>query len=67
MCIRDSVYVPDSFLEPVFAFLLGEEQNPYSCAGLGEIVSVAFTYGVSKLTAPLPQDRIDQLFGESTP
>ena len=61
------VYVPDSFLEPVFAFLLGEEQNPYSCAGLGEIVSVAVTYGVSKLTAPLPQDRIDQLFGESTP
>ena len=59
------VYVPDTFLEPVFSFLMGEMHNPYSCAGLGEIVSVAVTWAVSKLTAPLPADHIEKLFGDS--
>lgn len=49
------------------AWLAGEAPNPYSCAGLGEIVSVIVTYGVSKFTKPLPQSHLDELFGEADP
>ncbi|MFT7220047.1 MAG: SSS family transporter [Candidatus Azotimanducaceae bacterium] len=40
-----------------------EGPNPYSCAVLGEIVSIASVYIVSKLTQPLPQSHLDGMFG----
>lgn len=41
-----------------------EGPNPYSCAVLGEIVSIGATWGVSKLSKPLPKQHLDDMFGE---
>ena len=43
-------------------WLYGEGPNPYSCAVMGEIVSVSLTFIVSKLTQPLPEDHLSALF-----
>ena len=43
------------FLVAAVEWLLVESHNPFSCAALGEIVSVIVTYAVSKVTKPLPQ------------
>ena len=43
-------------------WLYGEGPNPYSCAVMGEIVSVSLTFIVSKLTQPLPEDHLRTLF-----
>ena len=43
-------------------WLYGEGPNPYSCAVMGEIVSVSLTFIVSKLTQPLPDDHLRALF-----
>jgi Na+/proline symporter len=50
----------------IVEWLVGESPNPYSCAGLGEIVSIVVTYVVSKLTRPLPEAHLEDLFGKST-
>jgi hypothetical protein len=42
--------------------LYREGPNPYSCAVMGEIASVSFTVIVSKLTQPLPQAHLDEMF-----
>ncbi len=39
-----------------------ESPNPWSCAAMGEIVSLAVTVVVSKLTAPLPAQHLTRLF-----
>ena len=44
------------------AWLRGEGPNPYSCAVMGEIVSVTATWVVSRLTRPLPKRHLDGLF-----
>lgn len=52
---------------PLFAavtWLHGEGPNPYSCAVMGEIVSIALTLIVSKLTKPLPENLINAMFNE---
>ncbi len=36
--------------------------NPFSCAVVGEAVSIASTWAVSKLTQPLPEDHVEGLF-----
>ena len=43
-------------------WLYGEGPNPYSCAVMGEIVSVSLTFIVSKLTQPLPEDHLTRAF-----
>jgi Na+/proline symporter len=63
--VLDPAWVEGTPLFAAVAWLAGEAPNPYSCAGLGEIVSVIVTYGVSKFTAPLPQSHLDDLFGEA--
>ena len=35
-------------------------------AALGELVSVALTWGVSKLTQPLPEEHVRRLFDSPT-
>ncbi|MDG1204625.1 MAG: sodium:solute symporter family protein [Pseudomonadales bacterium] len=40
-----------------------EGPNPYSCAVMGEIVSIAATVIVSKLTRPLPANHLKAMFG----
>ena len=49
-------------LRDAAAWLHGEAPNPWSCAAMGEVVSVALTWGVSKLTQPLPEEHLRQLF-----
>ena len=49
-------------LRDTAAWLQREAPNPWSCAALGEIVSVALTWGVSKLTQPLPEEHLRRLF-----
>ncbi|NCF44180.1 MAG: sodium:pantothenate symporter, partial [Proteobacteria bacterium] len=51
-------------LEGAVTWLRGEGPNPYSCAVMGEIVSIVLTVVVSKLTQPLDQAHLHELFGE---
>jgi Na+/proline symporter len=44
-------------------WLAAEAHNPWSCAAIGEIVSVVLTWGVSKLTPPLPEGHLARIFG----
>ncbi len=57
---------PDWFapgiLRDISTWLVGEGPNPYSCAVMGEIVSIAATVIVSRLTRPLPREHLDILF-----
>ncbi len=43
-------------------WLYHEGPNPYSCAVMGEIISIASTVIVSKLTQPLPEEHLDEMF-----
>jgi sodium/proline symporter len=43
-------------------WLYAEGPNPFSCAVIGEIVSVSLTVVVSKLTQPLPDSHLDVIF-----
>ena len=54
-------------LKDIALWLQRESPNPYSCAAMGEIASIAVTVVVSKLTAPYPKEHIDALFGKSVP
>ena len=49
----------------VVAWLHAEGPNPFSCAAMGEAVSVAFTYAVSKATQPLPKGHVEEIFGSA--
>lgn len=44
-------------------WLVREAGNPWSCASIGVIISVAVTWAVSKRTQPLPSDHLQRLFG----
>ncbi len=50
-------------LAPLATWLAGEATNPFSCAALGELVSVALTWAVSRVTRPLDARHVEQLFG----
>lgn len=60
----DPAWFAPGALRQTVTWLAGESPNPYSCAAMGEIVSVLITVGVSKLTQPLPQAHVDEMFGE---
>jgi sodium/proline symporter len=51
------------WLHDVALWLLAEAPNPWSCAAMGEIVSIALTWAVSKVTRPLPEAHVDKMFG----
>ena len=53
-------------LRIVVDWLYTEGPNPYSCAAMGEFVSIVFTVVVSKLTQPLPRAHIEGMFGSET-
>ena len=53
-------------LDIVLTWLHGEGPNPFSCAAIGEAVAVATTFIVSKVTAPLPTDHIEEMFGKAS-
>ena len=49
-------------LQNIAIWLRIEAPNPWSCAAMGEVVSVAVTVIVSKLTQPLPAAHMARLF-----
>ncbi len=49
-------------LADMAAWLRREGVNPFSCAALGEIVSVTLTVLVSKLSSPLPDALVSRIF-----
>ena len=49
-------------LHTVVSWLAGEGGNPISCAAIGEGVGVVLTFVVSKLTAPLPEQHVEEIF-----
>ncbi len=59
------------FLEPswfgpasgIVDWLRAEGPNPYSCAAMGEIVSVFVTWAVSLATQPLGEEHLTRVFG----
>ncbi len=53
-------------LRDIVSWLYNEGPNPYSCAAMGEFVSVTATFVVSRLTRPLPRQHIEGLFGSET-
>ncbi len=52
-------------LHTAVAWLEREGPNPYSCAALGEFVSIGVTYIVSKLTRPLADSHLQALFPDT--
>ncbi len=52
-------------IHAVSLWLWDEGPNPYSCAVMGEIISILMTVGVSKVTAPLPEGHLDEMFPSS--
>ncbi|MDH3642786.1 MAG: sodium:solute symporter family protein [Gammaproteobacteria bacterium] len=58
---------PDWFapgmLRDAALWLVVEAPNPWSCAAMGEIVSVGLTWAVSKVTQPLPEAHLTRMFG----
>ncbi len=49
-------------LHTVVAWLHAEGPNPYSCAAMGEAVSILATWAVSKATQPLPDEHLRAMF-----
>lgn len=64
--VFDPGWFAPGILRDVALWLEGEGPNPYSCAAMGEIVSVAVTVTVSKLTRPLPEEHVNGIFGTET-
>ena len=62
----DPTWFAPGVLQDVVGWLHGEGPNPFSCAALGEFVSVAVTVAVSKLTQPLSKQHVDDLFGSKS-
>jgi len=52
-------------LHNAVAWLEREGPNPYSCAAMGEFVSIGVTYVVSKLTRPLEDSHLQALFPDT--
>ena len=49
-------------LHEALVWLAGEAPNPWSCAAMGEIVSLVATVTVSKCTRPLPEAHVERMF-----
>ena len=63
--LHSGIIEPSYFgpLSGVAQWLKIEAPNPFSCAAMGEGVSVAATWAVSKLTQPLSQEHVERVFG----
>jgi Na+/proline symporter len=59
----DPAWFGPGWLRGAASWLAAEAHNPWSCAAMGEIVSVALTWTVSKLTRPLPEAHLARMFG----
>jgi Na+/proline symporter len=52
-------------LEVAAAWLEAQAPNPYSCATLGELASLAATVAVSLVTRSVPEDHLERVFGSA--
>ncbi len=59
----DPLLFPPGPLMDAAEWLVREAPNPWSCAAMGELVSLAVTVVVSKLTQPLPRAHLARMFG----
>ena len=51
-----------SVFQNITGWLIKQGPNPFACTFLGEIVSVFTTILVSKFSAKLPREHLDQMF-----
>ncbi len=63
----DPSWFAPGILQQAAQWLAVESPNPWSCAAMGELVSVSVTVLVSKLTRALPQDHVARLFPQTQP
>ena len=61
----DPAWFGTGVIHEAVAWLYAEGPNPFSCAAIGEAVSVAVTYTVSKATQPLPEAHVKEVFGSA--
>ena len=59
----DPSWFDQGWLQDVAFWLATEAPNPFSCAAMGEIVSVTLTWAVSRVTQPLSGDHLARTFG----
>ena len=65
MQLLDPAWFPPGPFQDAIGWLHAEGPNPFSCAAMGEFVSVALTYAVSKATQGLSEERLEQVFGRT--
>ena len=65
MQLLDPAWFGTGVVHEAVSWLHGEGPNPFSCAAIGEAVSVAVTYTVSKATQPLPEAHVKEVFGSA--
>ena len=65
--VLDPEWLSAGTARDVVAWLAGEAPNPYSCAALGEVVSVALTWAVSRGTVKLNPEHVQSVFGSADP
>ena len=58
----DPAWFAPGLLHSVVSWLYIEGVNPFSCSALASLTSVAFTIIVSKVTQPLPETHVQELF-----
>ena len=58
----DPAWFAPGVLHTAASWLYAEGPSPFSCATIGELMSVACTYVVSKATQPLPESHVRVLF-----
>jgi len=65
MQLLDPSWFGSGWLHGAVVWLHGEGPNPFSCAAMGEAVSVSLTFLVSRSTQPLPQSHLEDMFTEA--
>ena len=63
--LLDPSWFGSGWLHGAVVWLHGEGPNPFSCAAMGEAVSVSLTFLVSRSTQPLPESHLDGMFNEA--
>ena len=58
----DPAWFGPGVIQDVVSWLHGEGPNPFSCAAMGEFVSVFTTVTVSKVTQSLPESYVQEMF-----
>ena len=61
----DPAWFSEGVLKSAAEWMVAESPNPWSCAAMGELVSLTLTVVVSKLTQPLPGTHIQRMFGST--